>query len=82
MPIIAASYCKPGSTFDSDHPHLYHQATGLAISATLRASSKQTSLGNAYGAPGIIFADHDDVAPDVIRCATLWANRRTAMRGC
>jgi Uma2 family endonuclease len=55
-----------GELYVSKQPHLYHQETCGAVEATLRSWSKQTGLGNAYGAPGIIFADDDDVAPDVI----------------
>ena len=58
-------------------PSLEHQYTCGAVCAALRTWSEETGLGLAVSAPGVIFADDDNVAPDVV-----WLSRarlRTAL---
>jgi Uma2 family endonuclease len=50
----------------SKQPHWHHQFTCFEIAARLRDWSKQTGAGQANLAPGLIFAEDDDVAPDVV----------------
>ncbi|HEY9599328.1 MAG TPA: Uma2 family endonuclease, partial [Cyanophyceae cyanobacterium] len=47
-------------------PHWEHQDIGGAIYAELRVWSRQSGLGQAAFAPGIIFSESDAVIPDVI----------------
>lgn len=65
-----------GDLFVSRQPHWHHQATCGRIFALLDAWSLASGLGEASLAPGVILADDDDVAPDVVwagadRLATL-----------
>ncbi len=55
-----------GELYVSKQPHFYHQRTCTRISMKLQQWSEQSGDGEAVGAPGVIFADDDDVAPDVI----------------
>ena len=55
-----------GELFVSKQPHWYHQIVCGNLHALLQVWSKQTGAGRANLAPGVIFADDDDVAPDVI----------------
>jgi Uma2 family endonuclease len=55
-----------GELYVSRQPHWYHQRTGGKIFAVLEAWSMQTGAGEANLAPGVIFAEDDDVAPDVV----------------
>ena len=55
-----------GELYVSKQPHWHHQATCGKIFALLDAWSLTTGLGEASLAPGVIFADDDDVAPDVV----------------
>lgn len=59
-----------GELYVSKQPHFYHQETCSAILTALRGWNKRTGLGNANLAPGLIFADDDDVVPDVT-----WASK-------
>jgi Uma2 family endonuclease len=54
-----------GELFMSKQPHYYHQKTCGNIYYLLTVWSLQTGKGEANFAPGLIFADDDDVAPDV-----------------
>ena len=54
-----------GELFVSTQPHFYHQHVCGKIYALLEHWSNQTQLGQAIIAPGLIFADDDDVVPDV-----------------
>ena len=64
-----------GELYVSKQPHWHHQATCGRIFAVLDAWSVATGLGEASLAPGVTFADDDDVAPDVV-----WASaQRLAM---
>ncbi|MBI3972902.1 MAG: Uma2 family endonuclease [Chloroflexi bacterium] len=55
-----------GELYVSKQPHLAHQFTCGEVFAALRQWSTQTGTGRAYFAPGVIFADDDNVAPDVV----------------
>ncbi len=55
-----------GELYVSKQPHWHHQATCGRIFALLDAWSLAGGLGEASLAPGVIFADDDDVAPDVV----------------
>ena len=55
-----------GELIVSKQPHYYHQLVCSNAIAVLAAWSKETNLGEANFAPGVIFADDDDMAPDVI----------------
>jgi hypothetical protein len=50
----------------SRQPHWHHQRACVKICTALEAWSVQTGAGEANLAPGVIFADDDDVAPDVV----------------
>jgi Uma2 family endonuclease len=55
-----------GELYVSRQPHFCHQVVCLNVAMKLQQWSAQTGLGRAVAAPGLIFADDDDVAPDVI----------------
>ncbi len=55
-----------GELYVSKQPHWHHQRICFRLAALLDAWSSQTNAGEANLAPGIIFADDDDVAPDVV----------------
>lgn len=55
-----------GELYVSKQPHLLHQFVCGQILEFLQVWSRQTKAGRAFFAPGLIFADDDDVAPDVI----------------
>ncbi len=55
-----------GALFVAKPPHWHHQMTCLQIAAHLQAWSRQTGHGSAVIAPGVIFDDENDVAPDVV----------------
>ncbi len=55
-----------GELYVSKQPHLDHQIVGGKIYALLEQWSEQTQTGIAVFTPGVIFADDDDVVPDVI----------------
>jgi Uma2 family endonuclease len=59
-----------GQLYVSRQPHLEHQFTCTSISTALGHWSRETGAGFAFQAPGLIFADDDDVAPDVV-----WVSR-------
>ena len=50
----------------SRQPPWHHQRTCGKVCAALEAWSVQTGAGEANLAPGVIFAEDDDVAPDVV----------------
>jgi Uma2 family endonuclease len=54
-----------GELYVSKQPHYYHQRVCVSVSALLNTWDKQTGLGQVNFAPGVIFAEDDDVAPDV-----------------
>ncbi len=55
-----------GELYVSKQPHWHHQVTCGRIFALLDSWSLTTELGEASLAPGVIFADDDDIAPDVV----------------
>ncbi|HWC76441.1 MAG TPA: Uma2 family endonuclease, partial [Blastocatellia bacterium] len=55
-----------GELFVSKQPHINHQDVCFQIASLLNDWSKQTGLGRAFVNPGLIFAEDDDVVPDVV----------------
>ncbi|MCI0622400.1 MAG: Uma2 family endonuclease [Acidobacteria bacterium] len=55
-----------GELYMSRQPHWHHQFTCFQIASRLQLWSKQTGAGQVNLAPGLIFAEDDDVAPDVV----------------
>jgi Uma2 family endonuclease len=55
-----------GELHVSKQPHWYHQAVSGQLFALLQAWNRTTTAGYANLAPGVIFADDEDVAPDVV----------------
>jgi len=55
-----------GELFVTRAPHWEHQDIAGAIYAELRTWSRQSGLGQAAFAPGIIFSESDAVIPDVV----------------
>lgn len=55
-----------GELLVSRQPDWHHQAACGQVYLLLQTWSKQTGKGRANLAPGILFADDDDVAPDVV----------------
>lgn len=63
-----------GDLYVSRQPNWHHQFTCTQLLWALQNWNMATGLGVANGAPGVIFAEDDDVAPDV-----MWAsNERIA----
>src|SRR3954464_15235673 len=60
-----------GELYVSKQPHWHHQQVCFRLAAALDTWSQQTGAGEANAAPGVIFAEDDDVAPDVI-----WVSRQ------
>jgi Uma2 family endonuclease len=54
-----------GELFVSTQTHFYHQLVCGNIYGLLKNWNDQTQLGRPVIAPGLIFADDDDVVPDV-----------------
>jgi Uma2 family endonuclease len=54
-----------GELFVSKQPHFYHQHLCGKIYRLLENWNAHTKLGQTIIAPGLIFADDDDVVPDV-----------------
>src|SRR5438876_5284867 len=55
-----------GELYVSKQPHYYHQFVCGELSYFLSAWSRRTGFGQVTGAPGLIFAEDDDVAPDIV----------------
>jgi Uma2 family endonuclease len=55
-----------GELYVSKQPHYYHQRVCMKVGALLETWSGRTGLGEANYAPGVIFAEDDDVAPDLV----------------
>ena len=55
-----------GELYVSKQPHLNHQFVCDDVLFKLKEWSVQTGGGRAVAAPGLIFADDDDVAPDIV----------------
>ena len=55
-----------GELYVSKQPHYYHQLLCSRLTALLYNWSDKTGLGEVTGAPGLIFAEDNDVAPDLV----------------
>lgn len=55
-----------GELYVSKQPHYHHQHLCTRLGGLLDAWSMQTGLGEAIAAPGLIFGENDDVAPDIV----------------
>ncbi|MEK6286352.1 MAG: Uma2 family endonuclease [Acidobacteriota bacterium] len=55
-----------GELYVSRQPHYYHQLVCSNVVALLKTWNKSSGLGQVNLAPGVIFAEDDDVAPDVV----------------
>ncbi len=55
-----------GELYVSKQPHADHQLVCSRVWELLQQWCRQTKSGVAIAAPGVIFADDDDVAPDVV----------------
>jgi Uma2 family endonuclease len=55
-----------GELFVSKSPHYYHQKVCSNAVALLNTWSRETGLGEANLAPGVIFSEDNDVIPDVV----------------
>lgn len=55
-----------GDLFVAHQPSLEHQYTAMRLSTALDVWSEKARLGMTLPAPGVIFADDDNVAPDVV----------------
>ena len=55
-----------GELYVSKQPHLNHQIVCSNINGMLKEWAKKNHLGVAIFTPGIIFANDDDVVPDVV----------------
>ncbi|HMA35502.1 MAG TPA: Uma2 family endonuclease [Chloroflexia bacterium] len=59
-----------GDLYVSKQPHWQHQRLCWRLCAALDTWSQHSQAGEANVAPGLIFAEDDDVAPDVV-----WVSR-------
>ena len=55
-----------GELYVSRQPHFNHQDVCSRLCSKLQQWSEQSGDGRAVVAPGLIFAEDDDVAPDVV----------------
>lgn len=55
-----------GDLFVSKQPHWHHQFAAGQLARFLQEWSEANGNGVAVAAPGLIFADDDDVVPDVV----------------
>jgi Uma2 family endonuclease len=55
-----------GELYVSKQPHWHHQHICLRLGGLLDAWCMQTDAGEANAAPGLIFAEDNDVAPDIV----------------
>jgi Uma2 family endonuclease len=65
-----------GELFVAHQPHTDHQRTAGVVWFVLADWSRSTGLGEPIQAPGLIFTDEDNVAPDVI-----WISNERLARG-
>lgn len=70
-----------GELHVSKQPHWHHQAVCGQAFALLHSWSKQTRAGFANIAPGVLFADNEDVAPDVVWVSSVRLNTALAEDG-
>ena len=59
-----------GDLFVSKMPRWEHQYACSTIDSALQVWNRETGLGVAMAAPGLVFAEDDDVVPDVV-----WVSR-------
>jgi len=55
-----------GELYVSKQPNLYHQAACSELVTMLNVWNRRTGAGQVIFAPGVIFAEDDDVAPDLV----------------
>jgi len=55
-----------GELYVSRQPDLYHQFVCFQVATKLQQWCERSEEGQAVIAPGLIFADEDDVVPDVV----------------
>jgi Uma2 family endonuclease len=55
-----------GELYMSKQPHFYHQDVCTELAGALWNWNKAAGLGRVVSAPGVIFAEDDDVAPDLV----------------
>jgi Uma2 family endonuclease len=55
-----------GELYVTTQPSLEHQYASGGVQAALLEWSEATGRGRPFAAPGVIFADDDNVAPDVV----------------
>ena len=55
-----------GELYVSKQPHYHHQHLCLRLGGLLDAWCLQTGGGEVNAAPGLIFGENDDVAPDLV----------------
>jgi Uma2 family endonuclease len=55
-----------GELYVSKQPHYHHQLVCSRVWELLQNWSRQTKAGEASIAPGLIFTEDNDVAPDVV----------------
>jgi Uma2 family endonuclease len=55
-----------GELYVTTQPSVWHQMTCHNVSFELGAWSSQSGAGQVVPAPGVIFAEHEAVAPDVV----------------
>jgi len=64
-----------GELHVSTQPNVLHQDTSIRFGAALFNWSSRTDMGRVLGAPGIIFAPDDAVAPDIVWISHEWYAR-------
>ena len=55
-----------GKLYVSTQPSWFHQMVCTVLTWALHSWSVETGAGRVNGAPGLIFAEDDDVAPDLV----------------
>src|ERR687885_255716 len=66
-----------GELYVSTQPSIDHQYAAGVLSRQLGNWSEQSGLGITVSAPGVIFAEDDNVAPDVVWLS--WRRWKTAL---
>lgn len=59
-----------GDLYVSTQPHLFHQDVCDNIVSVLNRWSLPVGVGRAHSAPGVIFAEDNDIAPDAVWVST------------
>jgi len=65
-----------GELYVSNAPHWHHQNAADEIQSALRAWNRVSRLGATVTAPGLVFAEDQDVIPDVV-----WISNERYARG-